>query len=76
MNSHFFDTFKLALENPLMTEEKAKTMLDSADFFFKVLRVKFESQDQEMQKQAIEEIKEFKNLLEAHSKKLKITHQI
>lgn len=71
MSSHFFNTFKLALENPSMTEEKAKTMLDSTDFFFKVLRVKFESKDPEMQKQAMEEIKEFRTLLEAQAKKNK-----
>lgn len=69
MSSHFFKSFKQSLENPVLTEESAKAMLDSTDFFFKVLRVKFESKDPEMQKQAIEEIKEFRQLLEAHNSK-------
>lgn len=70
MSNHYFTTFKQSLNNPEVTPESLKTMLDNTDFFFKVLRVKIESGDLDLQKQAFEEIKEFRTLLEEHQSKL------
>ncbi len=68
MSNHYLQTFKKALENPEVTEEQVLSMMENTDFFLKIMRVKFESKDPELQKQAIEELKEFRILLENHQK--------
>ncbi|MBX7066672.1 MAG: hypothetical protein K1X28_05525 [Parachlamydiales bacterium] len=68
MSNYFIKTFKSDLESPEMTEEKMIGMMENTDFFLKVLRVKLESDDPDLQKQAIDELKEFKHLLETYQK--------
>lgn len=68
MGNYYLDTFKKALEKTEVTEEHVIAMMGNTDFFLKVLRVKFESKDPEMQKQAIQELHDFRKLLEDHQK--------
>lgn len=68
MSSYYLQTFKKALENLEVTEEHVLSMIENTDFFLKVLRVKFESKDPELKSQALEELKEFRTLLESQQK--------
>ncbi|MGB7978569.1 MAG: hypothetical protein WCF19_05360 [Chlamydiales bacterium] len=67
MNHHYLKTLEAGLQNPEVTREGIKAMLENMDFFLKVLRVKIESKDPEMQKQAMEELREFQTLLQQQS---------
>ena len=64
MSNYFLTNFQKMLKNKAFTAEDVKAMMESADFFFKVLKVKVESKDPEMEKQVVEEVKAFKELLE------------
>ena len=66
MSTYYLQTFKKALENPDITAEHVLTMMENTDFFLKVLRVKLESRDPELLKQAMDELKEFRTLLATH----------
>lgn len=67
-NNYYFDSLKQSLEAEEQTPESILSLIQNTDFFFKVLKVKFESEDPEMMKQGAEEIKEMLALLEAHQK--------
>ncbi len=69
MSAHYLKTFQLALENPELTVEKLKNMLENTDFFLKILQLKIESNDSEMQNDAAQELKALKLLLETHIQK-------
>ncbi len=68
MSTHYFNAFKGALDDTEMNEEKLIGLMENTDFFLKVLRVKLESDDLEMKKQAFEEIKEFREILKTYQK--------
>jgi hypothetical protein len=67
MSNYFLDTFKQEIESSEMSSEKLLSMMENTEFFLKVLRVKFESKDPELQKQGLDELLELKKILD-HAK--------
>jgi hypothetical protein len=70
-DNYYYETLKRALTDPNLTPETLKELVDGADFFFQVLRVKLESEDPILKKEAAQELTEFRKLLEKASKAVK-----
>ena len=70
MNLYYFDTLKKALEDPNLDADGLRKLVDDTQFFLGVQKIKFETQDPEMQKQAGEEIRELRQILEEKAKAL------
>ena len=61
---YYFESLKKSLEVPNLTDEQLKTLMEETEFFFKVLKVKLESQDKELHAQAARELSQLRAFLE------------
>ena len=68
MSQYYLDTLKKSLADPTITGEGLQQIVQESQFFFDILRVKLESKDPELQKQAVQEILELKSLLLSKSR--------
>lgn len=66
MSLYYIESLKKALTDPKITKEALADVIDEAQFFFGVLRVKIESKDPAMREQAINDLATLKNFLETH----------
>lgn len=64
--NYYFETLQKSLDEEKKTPDSVLNLLENTDFFFKVLKVKFESGDPDLINQGIEELKHMKELLEKH----------
>ena len=68
MTNHYLNTFEASLNASKQDMQKMTSFLENTDFFLKLLTLKLESNDPLMQKQGLEELKEFQLLLKTHQK--------
>ena len=66
MSQYYLDTMKQAVKDPAMTQEKLLQIMEECQFFFGVLRVKFESQNPVLCEEAKREIAELEAFLAEH----------
>ncbi len=62
MKNDYLETFKNKLEGK-QTPKSLHNLIESTNFFFKVLKVKLESQDPEMMGQAVDELRQMHSIL-------------